>query len=82
VKGYEETLKKMKTSPVSKAPTPKKRKLEKIPSAEPKVHEVPEKTLSPLSPSVAEVLEILKVMTESPPFKLLSPLGLKLTNLL
>jgi hypothetical protein len=28
------------------------------------------------------VVEILKVMTESPPFKLLSPLGLELTKLL
>ena len=58
------------------------RKLEKLPFAEPKVHDVPERTLSPLSPSAAEVSEILKVMTESPPFKLLSPLGLELTNLL
>jgi hypothetical protein len=41
-----------------------------------------EKTLSSLSPSAVEVSEILKVMTESPPFKLLSPLGLEVTNLL
>jgi hypothetical protein len=45
-----------------------------MPSVEPMVHDAPEKISSPLSPSVAEVLEILKVMTESPPFKLLSPL--------
>jgi hypothetical protein len=33
-------------------------------------------------PSAAEVVGILKVMTESLPFKLLSPLGLELTKLL
>jgi hypothetical protein len=53
-----------------------------MPSAESKVHDAPEKTMSPPSPSAAEVSEILKVMIESPPFKLLSPLGLELTNLL
>jgi hypothetical protein len=34
------------------------------------------------SPSAAEVSEILKVMTESIPFALLSPLRLDLTSLL
>jgi hypothetical protein len=82
VKEDEEALKKMKIASEPKAPTPKKRKLNKIPSTEPKVHDAPEKTLSPLSPSAAEASKILKVMTESPPFKLLSPLGLELTNLL
>jgi hypothetical protein len=76
----EEALK--KAAPEPKAPAPKKRKLEEIPSAEPKVDEAPEKTLSPSLPSTVEVSEILKVMTESPPFKLLSPLGFELTNLL
>jgi hypothetical protein len=42
----------------------------------------PEKTMSPPSPSAAEVSEILKVMTESIPFALLSPLRLDLTSLL
>jgi ribose 5-phosphate isomerase len=40
------------------------------------------KPISSPSSSAAEVSEILKVMTESPPFKLLSPLGLELKNLL
>jgi hypothetical protein len=72
----------MKIASKPKASAPKKRKLDKIPFEEPKVHDAPEKTLSPPSPSAAEASEILKVMTESPPFKLLSPLGLELTNLL
>ena len=38
--------------------------------------------MSPPSPFAAEVLEILKVMTESIPFALLSPLRLDLTSLL
>jgi hypothetical protein len=41
-----------------------------------------EKTMSPPSPSAAEVSEILKVMTESIPFTLLSPMRLDLTSLL
>jgi hypothetical protein len=82
VKEDEEALKKMKTAPELKASAPKKRKLDKIPPAKLKVHDAPKRTLSPPSPSAAEALEILKVMTESPPFKLLSPLGSKLTNLL
>jgi hypothetical protein len=80
VKADKEALKKVALEP--KAPAPKKRKLEEIPSAEPKVDEALEKTLSPSLPSAAEVSDILKVMTASPPFKLLSPLGLELTNLL
>jgi hypothetical protein len=73
-------LKKAKTTPELKATISKKRKLDQIPSTELKVDEAAEKT--PLSPSAAEVVEILKVMIESPPFKLLSPLGLELTKLL
>jgi hypothetical protein len=42
MKEDEETLNKMKIVLEPKAPGPKKRKLEKIPSAEPKVHDVPE----------------------------------------
>jgi hypothetical protein len=38
--------------------------------------------LSPSSPTAVEVAEILKVMTESPPFKMISPLRSELTNLL
>jgi hypothetical protein len=82
VKEDEKALKKVKAAPEPKAPVPKKQKLDKIPSAKPKVDEAAEKTLSPPSPSAAEVSEILKVMIESPPFKLLSPLGLELTYLL
>ena len=41
-----------------------------------------EKITSPPSPSTAEVSTILKVMTESIPFALLSPLRLDLTSLL
>jgi hypothetical protein len=37
---------------------------------------------APLTPSAAEVAEILKVMTDSPHFKLLSPLGPELTKFL
>jgi hypothetical protein len=43
---------------------------------------VPEKTIGPPSPSTTEVSEILKVMNESIPFALLSPLRLDLTSLL
>jgi hypothetical protein len=50
--------------------------------AEAKVQDVPENIMSPTSPSAAEVSEILKVMTESIPFALLSPLRLDLTSLL
>jgi hypothetical protein len=47
-----------------------------------KLQDVPEKTMGPPSPSAAEVVEILKVMTESIPFALLSPIRLDLTSLL
>ena len=43
---------------------------------------MPEKTIGPPSPSTTEVSEILKVMNESIPFALLSPLRLDLTSLL
>jgi hypothetical protein len=82
MKEDKEALKKMKIASEPKALARKKHKLDKKPSTEPKVHYAPEKTLSSLSPSAAEASEILKVMTKSPPFKLLSPLGLELTNLL
>jgi hypothetical protein len=57
--------------------TSKKRKAE-IP--EPKVTEVEEET--PSTPPTTDVAEILKVMTESLPIKLLSPLGSELMKLL
>jgi hypothetical protein len=61
---------------------PKKRKLVKISSADTEVQDMPEKTMGPPSPSTTKVSEILKVMTESIPFALLSPLRLDLTSLL
>jgi hypothetical protein len=47
---------------------------------EPKAAEIEEET--PSTPSAAEIEKILKVMTESLPIKLLSPLGPQLTKLL
>jgi hypothetical protein len=75
VKEDEKVLKKRKSTPEPKVAASKKRKAE-IP--EPKVIEVEEET--PLTPPTAEVAEILKVMTESLPIKLLSPLGPELTK--
>jgi hypothetical protein len=77
VKEDEKTLKKRKSSPEPKAVTSKKRKAA---TPEPKVAEMEEET--PSTSSAAEVEEILKVMTESFPIKLLSPLGPQLTKLL
>jgi hypothetical protein len=77
VKEDEKTLKKRKTSPEPKAMTSKKRKTVTLES---KVAEMEEYT--PSTPSAAEVEEILKVMIESLPIKLLSPLGPQLTKLL
>jgi hypothetical protein len=71
-------LKKTKTAPEPKAT--KKRKLDTMPSSEPKISETREEAHS--TPSAAEVVEILKVMTVSPPFKLISPLGSELTKFL
>jgi hypothetical protein len=76
VKADEEALKKRKSSPVPKIVDSKKRKAA---SPEPKAAEIEEGT--PSTPSAAEVEEILKVMTESLPIKLLSPLGPQLTKL-
>jgi hypothetical protein len=77
VKEDEKTLKKRKSSPEPKAATLKKRKAS---TPEPKMTEVGGET--PSTPSAVEVEEILKVMTESLPIKLLSPLGSHLTKLL
>jgi hypothetical protein len=82
VKADERALKKVKVASEPKAQAPKKRKFDKIPSAKPKVDEASKETLSPSSPTAVEVAEILKVMTESPPFKMISPLRSELTNLL
>jgi hypothetical protein len=77
VKEDEKTLKKRKSSPELKVATSKKRKTA---TPEPKTAEIEEE--APSTPSAAEVEEILKVMTESLPIKLLSPLGPQLTKLL
>jgi hypothetical protein len=73
-------LKKTKTAPEPKATISKKRKLDTASSSEPKVGETEKE--APSTPSAAEVAKILKVMTESPPFKLLSPLETELTKFL
>jgi hypothetical protein len=77
MKEDEKVLKKRKSTLEPKVAALKKRKAE-IPES--KVIEVEEET--PSTPPSAEVAEILKVMTESLPIKLLSPLGPELTKLL
>jgi hypothetical protein len=77
VKEDEKVLKKRKSTPEPKVAASKKRKAE-IP--EPKVTEVEEET--PSTPPTAKVAEILKVVTESLPIKLLSPLGPELAKFL
>jgi hypothetical protein len=77
VKEDEKTLKKIKSSLEPKVATSKKRKTA---TPEPKMVEIEEG--APSTPSAAEVEEILKVMTESLPIKLLSSLGPQLTKLL
>jgi hypothetical protein len=69
--------KKRKTTPELKVASLKKRKAA---TPEPKVTEVEGETSS--TPPATEVAEILKVMTESLPVKLLSPLGPELMKLL
>ena len=77
VKVDEKASKKRKTTPEPKAAAVKKRKAE---TPELKITEAAEET--PSMPPAAEIAEILKVMTESLPIKLLSPLGPELTKLL
>jgi hypothetical protein len=77
VKEDEKTLKKRKYNPEPKVAALKKRKAS---TPEPTVTEMEEET--PSTPPAAEVEEILKVMTESLPMKLLSPLGPELMKLL
>jgi hypothetical protein len=78
VKEDENILKKAKSTAEPRAAVSKKRKLDMTPSAEPKVVEAREE--APSIPSTAEVVEILKVMTDFLPIKLLSPLGPELTK--
>jgi hypothetical protein len=73
-------LKKAKSAHEPKAAISKKRRLDMTPSSEPKVAEAREE--APSTPPAAEIAEILKVMTDFLPIKLLSPLGPELTKLL
>jgi hypothetical protein len=77
VKEDEKISKKAKSAPELKAAVSKKRKPD---VAKPKVANAREE--APSTPPAAEIAEILKVVTESLPIKLLSPLGPKLTKLL
>jgi hypothetical protein len=77
VKEDEKASKKRKSTPEPKATVSKKRKAE---TPEPKTTEATEET--PSTPPAAEIAEILKVMTESLPIKLLSPLEPELMKLL
>jgi hypothetical protein len=77
IKEDEIFLKKKKSSSEPKVTTSKKRKTA---TPEPKMDETEEG--APSTPSATEVEEILKVITESLPIKLLSPLGPELTKLL
>jgi hypothetical protein len=77
MKEDEKVLKNRKSTPEPKVAVLKKRKAA---TPELKVTEVEEET--PSTPPGAEVVEILKLMTESLPIKLLSPLGPELTKLL
>ena len=79
IKEDEKILKKAKTTLEPKATFSKKQRLHTTPFAELKVDETEE---APSTPSAAEVAEILKVMTDSLPIKLLSPLGPELTKFL
>jgi hypothetical protein len=77
IKEDEKALKKTRTSQEQKMAISKKWKLSIVPSSEPKAEEE-----APSMPSADEVAGILKVMTDSPPFKLLSPLGSELAQFL
>jgi hypothetical protein len=75
VKEDEKALKKPRTAEEPKIEISKKRKINIVPSSEPEAEKE-----TPSTPSAAEVAEILKVMIDSPPFKLLSPLGSELAT--
>jgi hypothetical protein len=77
VKEDEKASKKRKSTPELKVAVSKKRKAK---TPELKTTEATKET--PSTPPATEIAEILKVMTESLPVKLLSPLGPELTKLL
>ena len=70
-------MKKRKLSPELKVAASKKKKTTALKR---KTTDIGDE--APSTPSAAEVAEILKVMTDSLPIKLLSPLGLELTKFL
>jgi DNA primase catalytic subunit len=76
IKEDEEALKKKKSKSEPKVIVSRKRKAT---TPEPKTTEIEE---TPSTPSVAEVEEILNLMTEFLPIKMLSPLGPQLMRLL
>jgi hypothetical protein len=80
VKEDENISKKAKSAPEPKVTISKKRKIDTTPYSKPKVAEAREE--APSMPPAAEIAEILKVMTDSLPIKLLSPLGPELMKLL
>jgi hypothetical protein len=77
VKEDKKASKKAKATPEPKVAVSKKRKAE---APGPEVTEATEET--PSIPHAAEIADILKVMTESLPIKMLGPLGPELTKLL
>jgi hypothetical protein len=77
IKEDEKALKKPRIAQEPKMAISKKRKISIVPSFEPKAGEE-----APSTPFPTEIAEIMKVMTDSPPFKLLSPLGSELTKIL
>jgi hypothetical protein len=79
IKEDEKFSKKVKTAPEPKATPSKKRRVVTTSTAELKVGEIDE---APSTPSATEVAKILKVMTDSLPIKLLSPLVPELTKFL
>jgi hypothetical protein len=76
VKEDEKALKKTKIAPKPKVAVSKKRKPE---VSDPKVTEATEETPTP---SATDIVEILKIITQSLPIQLLSPLRSELTQLL
>jgi hypothetical protein len=77
IKEDEKTLKKPRTAQEPKMAISKKRKISIVPSFEPKAVEE-----APSTPFATKIAEIMKVMTDSPPFKLLSSLGSELIKIL
>jgi hypothetical protein len=82
VKEDQKAIKKQKIVVEPKDSAPKKGKFARISPIKTKVQDVPDKATGAVSPSFADISEIMKVMTEPIPFALLSPLRSDLTSLL